>query len=214
VDLGVDRNLFQPQEQAGARRARGLDAAATVFVYVGVLDYTHDLAPVIRALGAAGRTDVELHVVGDGQRAEEYRSMAAASGARATFHGRCAHSEVPGWIATADLCLAPYDARAFVSGQLGYATMKIPEYLACGRAVASVASGRVATLVKDGQTGFLFQNDLEHWGRLLADLPSRERLAHMGDAAAATRLQSWDDTADAYHALCVAELEKMNQERS
>jgi len=121
---------------------------------------------------------------------------------------------VPGWIATADLCLAPYDARAFASGQLGYATMKIPEYLAVGRAVASVASGRVTALVKDGETGFLFQNDVAHWGRFLAELPSRERLARMGEAAAATRLQSWDDTADAYHALCVRALENLKQGRS
>lgn len=214
VDLGVDRSLFQPQEQSAARRARGLDATRTLFVYVGVLDYTHDLEPVIRALGAAGREDVELHVVGDGQRAEEYRHMATESAALVTFHGRCPHGEVPGWIATADLCLAPYDARAFASGQLGYATMKIPEYLAVGRAVASVASGRVTSLVKDGATGFLFPNDVAQWGRFLADLPSRERLARMGEAATATRLQSWDDTADAYHALCAAALENLKQGRS
>jgi glycosyltransferase involved in cell wall biosynthesis len=214
VDLGVDRSLFRPQEQAAARRARGLDATATLFVYVGVLDYTHDLEPVIRTLGAARRADVELHVVGDGQRADEYRRMAAECGARATFHGRCPHADVPGWIATADLCLAPYDARAFASGQLGYATMKIPEYLAVGRAVASVASGRVASLVRDGETGFLFQNDAAHWVAFLADLPSRERFARMGEAAAATRLQSWDDTAGAYHALCVAALAKLQPRRS
>jgi glycosyltransferase involved in cell wall biosynthesis len=91
--------------------------------------------------------------------------------------------------------------------------MKIPEYLAVGRAVASVASGRVASLVRDGETGFLFQNDVEHWGRFLRELPSRERLSAMGEAAAATRLQSWDDTADAYHAQCVVALAKLQQGR-
>lgn len=214
VDLGVDRTLFKPTDQSAARRARGIDPAPTVFVYVGVLDFTHDLEPVMRALGAASRPDVELHVIGDGQRAQEYRGIVADCGARVNFHGRCAHGEVPGWIATADLCLAPYDARAFASGQLGYATMKIPEYLAAGRAVASVASGRVASLVRDGATGFLFQNDVEHWTRFLRELPARERLAAMGEAAAATRLQSWDDTADAYHALCAAELARLKQGRS
>jgi glycosyltransferase involved in cell wall biosynthesis len=214
VDLGVDRALFRPHDQASARRARGMDTTQAVFVYVGVLDYTHDLEPVMRALGAARRPDVELHVIGDGQRAEEYRRIASETGARVTFHGRCAHGEVPGWIATADLCLAPYDARAFASGELGYATMKIPEYLAVGRAVASVASGRVASLVRDGETGFLFQNDVDHWARFLLAPPSRERLAAMGAAAAATRLQSWDDTADAYHALCAAELARFRLGRS
>jgi glycosyltransferase involved in cell wall biosynthesis len=212
VDLGVDRSLFRPRDQLAARQSRGLDGAGTIFVYVGVLDYTHDLEPVMRALGAA-RSDAELHIIGDGQRADEYRRIAKETGAHVIFHGRAAHAEVPGWIATADLCLAPYDARAFASGELGYATMKIPEYLAVGRAVASVPSGRVASLVRDGETGFLFQNDVAHWNRFLSELPSRERLARMGKAAAATRLQSWDDTADAYHARCVAALEKLRQGR-
>jgi len=214
VDLGVDRGLFKPQDRSAARRARGLNPAATLLVYVGVLDYTHDLEPVMRALGAVRRPGVELHVIGDGQRAEEYRRIAGQTGAPVRFHGRCAHGEVPGWISTADLCLAPYDARAFASGQLGYATMKIPEYLAVGRPVASVASGRVTSLVRDGETGFLFQNDVAHWTRFLQDPPSRERLAAMGEAAAATRLQSWDDTADAYHALCVAALGNLRKGRN
>jgi glycosyltransferase involved in cell wall biosynthesis len=68
--------------------------------------------------------------------------------------------------------------------------------------VVSVPSGRVRTLVRDGTTGFLFENDVVHWTAFLADLPSRERLHEMGHAAAASKLPSWDDTAEAYLALC------------
>ena len=203
VDLGVDRNLFRPADQGVARNALGIDSATTALLYVGVLDFTHNLAPAITALGSGRLPNLELHVVGDGQRASEYRKLAQETGANVRFHGRVPHGQVPQWIAASDLCLAPYDSSAFASGQLGYATMKIPEYLSAGRAVVSVPSGRVASLVRDGATGFLFMNESSNWAKFLRELPARTRLQEMGQAAAATRLQSWDDTADAYLEHCL-----------
>lgn len=202
VDLGVDRSLFRPIDQAVARAELGVAADRILLVYVGVLDLTHNLAPAIESLGAADDPRVELHVVGDGVRRAEYEAQAAARGARVVFHGKVEHERVPWFIAAADLCLAPYDAAAFTSGELGYSTMKIPEYLAVGRPVVSVPSGRIRTLVKDGETGFLFANESGRWGRFLAALPSRDRLREMGIAATATRLTSWEDTARGYLALC------------
>ena len=213
VDLGVDRELFRPIDQTAARQALGIGTGQMVLTYTGVLDYTHDLEPAIRALGATHRTDIELHVVGDGQRAAEYRRLADQAGAGVIFHGRVPHHDVPAWIAAADVCLAPYDTAVFSSGELGYATMKIPEYLSVGRAVVSVPSGRVRTLVSHGETGFLFANELGNWMTFLSEIPSRDRFREMGKAAAATTLQSWDDTAKAYLALCQERLRLIPQDR-
>ena len=206
VDLGVDRKLFRPIGQAAARQQLGIAPDKTVLTYVGVLDRTHDLEPAIRALVAQRLPDVELHLVGDGVRRTEYVELSAASGGAVVFHGRVAHLAVPAYIAAADLCLAPYDAAAFSSGELGYSTMKIPEYLSVGRAVVSVPSGRIRTLVKEGETGFLFANQLEQWARFLGTLPTRDRLQEMGAAAAASKLTSWEDTARGYLSLCEREL--------
>lgn len=213
VDLGVDREMFRPMEQSVARRALGIGADRMVLTYIGVLDYTHNLEPVIRALGAFCNAAIELHVVGDGQRAAEYRRLAGQTRANVVFHGRVPHHEVPTWIAAADACLAPYDTAVFSSGELGYATMKIPEYLSVGRAVVSVPSGRVKTLVRHGETGFLFNNVLDNWMSFLSNIPPRDRFHEMGQAAAATRLQSWDDTAAAYLALCQVRLPPASPER-
>jgi hypothetical protein len=79
--------------------------------------------------------------------------------------------------------------------------------------VVSVPSGRVRTLVRQGDTGFLFDNDVRHWTAFLGDLPSRARLHEMGKAAAASKLPSWDDTADAYLALCQERLRAMPEVR-
>lgn len=132
--------------------------------------------------------------------------MVVPGAVRVVFHGRVPHHEVPHYIAAGDLCLAPYDPKAFSSGELGYSTMKIPEYLSVGRPVVSVPSGRVRSLLLDGETGFLFANTRDAWRDFLGRMPSRERLRQMGEAAGRTRLQSWEDTARQYYELCTRHL--------
>jgi glycosyltransferase involved in cell wall biosynthesis len=156
---------------------------------------------------------LELHVVGDGHNAGFYRAQTKGA-ASVVFHGRVAHGGIPEFIAAADLCVAPYDPKVFAAGNLGYSTMKIPEYLACGRPVASVPSGRIPQLVQNGVSGFLFRNDLPNWRRFLAERPSRERLRCMGEAAAQVRLSSWEDTARGYLSLCERQLASMAAARA
>jgi glycosyltransferase involved in cell wall biosynthesis len=214
VHLGVDRNLFHPIDQDEARRHLDLPAGTTILTYVGVLDWTHNLEPAIRALWGPCPTDVELHVVGDGARRGEYESMSHACPRTVRFHGKVPHVEVPWHIAAADLCLAPYEAAAFASRELGYSTMKIPEYLSAGRAVASVPSGRIRSLITQGHNGFLFPNDLTCWREFLAALPARPKLAEMGAAAALVRQPSWETTAEAYYDLCQEALQRQLAKRT
>lgn len=202
VGLGLDRGIFRPTPQPAARARLGLPSEPCILLYVGTLDETHDLEAAVRAVAARGGDGLELHVVGDGPRRAEYEAIAAAGRGRIVFHGRLPHALVPVWIAAADLCLAPYSAKAFASGALGYSTMKIPEYLGVGRAVVSVPSGRVREIVSDGETGFLFDNTVGQWQAFLDGRPDRARLAAMGEKAAAGPLPSWDDTARGYLAAC------------
>ncbi|MFO1068931.1 MAG: glycosyltransferase [Geminicoccaceae bacterium] len=197
VGLGVDRGLFRPLDQAEARAALGIDPAATILLYVGVLDETHNLGPAIEAVAALGRPDLQLHIVGDGPQRAAYLERARGS-AGIVFHGRKPHRAVPQHIAIADLCLAPYDSRAFAGGALGYSTMKIPEYLGVGRAVIAAPSARARELIEDQVSGFLLRNEPEDWRAFLARLPDRARLAAMGREAAQVPLPSWQQTAAGY----------------
>ena len=209
VGLGVDKALFHPIPQAAARAALGVDPTRTVLTYVGVLDETHNLGPAIEAVAAADRDDIELRIVGDGPSRDA--CLARAKGSRRVLMcGRVPHDAVPGHIAVADLCLAPYDKAAFAGGALGYSTMKIPEYMSMGRAVAAAPSARARELIEDRVSGVLFANETTEWRRFLADLPSRERLARMGEAALARPLPSWDDTARGY----LAAIERAMGERT
>jgi glycosyltransferase involved in cell wall biosynthesis len=202
VGLGVDRTLFHPTDQDEARRRCGIAPDRTVLMYVGALDRAHDLGPVIAAVARLGDSPLELHLVGDGEHRAELERVAAAS-PRVVFHGRVPHAGVPAFIASADLCLAPYDPTFFPRGQVGYATLKVREYLAAGRAVATSRTGVLPGLIRPGATGFLLENDAATWTRfLLQELPARSVLRSMGLAAADTPLESWDDTARAYWQVC------------
>ena len=212
VGLGVDRTLFAPRDQLRAREALGIAPDRLVLLYVGVVDGTHDLGPVLGALAGLQAPTLELHVVGDGGRRALHERAARAANLQATFHGRVAHERVPDYIAAADLCLAPYDPSAFRNGELGYSTMKVPEYLSAGRPVATVASGRLTQLIADGETGFLVANTAEDWRRLLRRLPGRARLQAMGEAAARIELMSWDQTASGYLELCERQLANRRRE--
>ena len=206
VGLGVDHERFRPSDRGEARRALGWNADATIVLYTGVLDPTHDVSPVLEALRElhppAGRS-FELHLVGEGDQRARYEEAALGARCRVAFHGRVAHDEVPRCIAAADLCIAPYDVAAFPGGLVAYSTLKIPEYMACARPVATVPSGRPGALVRDGETGFLLSNTPQAWRDLLERLPERAELDAMG-AAARESVASirWSRTADEYLALC------------
>ena len=196
IGLGVDRGLFRPLDRTESRLRLGIPEQAIVLMYIGALDRIHDLVPVIEAILKVENPSLRLHVVGDGVLAGDLRA-AARGHPRVTFHGRVAHREVPSYIAAADLCIAPYDTTAFADGEVSYATLKVREYLAGGRPVATLPSGSLRELIRDSHNGFLLSNDSRSWQGLLRRMPPRERLAEMGSAAAATPLESWDDTARA-----------------
>jgi glycosyltransferase involved in cell wall biosynthesis len=203
VGLGVNRHLFRPLEQAEARQNLDISPQATVLLYAGGLDVTHNLLPVVEAMGVVSAPTLQLHIVGDGVRRHVYESLARTDCSNVFFHGRVPHSAVPQYIAAADLCLAPYDPAAFPHGQVAYATLKIPEYMASARPVVSVPSGHVHKLIQHGISGFLFPNNTAHWVDFLRHCPPRQQLKQMGIVAASvTPVQSWEEVAQTYLKLC------------
>jgi glycosyltransferase involved in cell wall biosynthesis len=191
-------NLCAPRDQAAVRRELEIAPDRLVMVYSGVVDATHDLGPLLEAMSRLQDSAIEVHVVGDGVLRAKHESAARANSLNVVFHGRVAHERVPLYIAAADLCLAPYDPTAFSQGELGYSSMKVPEYLSAGRPVVTVRSGRLPDLVRDHKTGFLVANKLEDWMRFLKERPDRDTLRAMGEAALEVELMSWNDTAEAY----------------
>ena len=203
VELAVNHKVFRPLSQSSCREMLKIEPAALMLLYVGGMDSYHDLAPIITALAQIRVPSLELHVVGDGANRSRYEALAGGARVPIRFYGEVPNHRVPEFIAAADLCLAPYRTSAFPSGAVYFSTMKIPEYMACGRPVASVPSGHIEKLIKDQVSGFLFPNEAGSWVSFLETLPSRERLAEMGLAAArAVESMTWEKTAVRYLEAC------------
>jgi glycosyltransferase involved in cell wall biosynthesis len=200
VPLGVDHEIFRVQPQNVARERLGLRQEPTIALYVGGMDQYHDLSPLLRALhGYTPAQALEVHLVGDGEYRGRYEQLAQGLRVPVVFHGQADHRQVPEFIAAADVCLAPYQVRGFRNNQVAFSTLKIPEYMACGRPVISVPSGNILRLVEHGETGLLFPNEEPDWVKCLENFPSREVLARMGRAAApAVAGLSWRATAQRY----------------
>jgi glycosyltransferase involved in cell wall biosynthesis len=203
IGLGVDHRLFRPMDQRVARDSLGINQDVLVLLYVGGMDEYHDLESVIEALGRVASRSLELHVVGDGEFRARCEAKARQAVIQSRFRGHIPHMMVPHYIAASDLCLAPYRTAAFHNGLVTFSTLKIPEYMACGRPVASIPSAAIQRLVEDRVTGFLFPNDVSSWTTFLQQLPSREQLASMGCAATqAVRTIAWENTAARYLQAC------------
>jgi glycosyltransferase involved in cell wall biosynthesis len=199
VQLGVDHGMFRPRDQSAARDVVRINQQATVLLYVGGLDIYHDLGPLIEALGREARDGVELHIAGDGELRSTYEQTARRLNVLATFHGQVAHERVSEFIAAADLCVAPYQPNKFYAGKITFSTLKIPEYMACARPVASVPNGHILRLIDDQVSGFLLANEVDAWVAFLRALPSRSRLQAMGwEAAKRAASLSWEKTAARY----------------
>jgi glycosyltransferase involved in cell wall biosynthesis len=208
VTLGVDHRRFAPQDQPQARRSLGIDEGALVMLYVGGMDQYHDLSPLLDALTDTQPPQCQVHLVGDGEYQDRYRELGERAGGIVRFHGKVPHNLVPTYIASADVCLAPYQTGGFHGGEVTFSTLKIPEYMACGRAVISVPSGHILSLIEDRKTGFLFDNAKSKWSDFLAHMPTRQSLLEMGAAAAPSVAGlNWDATASAYLALAREEFD-------
>jgi glycosyltransferase involved in cell wall biosynthesis len=205
VGLGVDHALFYPKDQEVARRSLDISPAVTVLLYVGGMDKYHDLGPMIQALTQIRLPSFELHLVGDGEYRTQYEEKARRARISVQFHGHVPHALVSDYIAAADLCIAPYQTNAFHDQLVTFSTLKIPEYMACGRPVVSVPSGNIRRLIENQVSGFLFPNDVDSWASFFVAPPSREQLQEMGRAAAqAVQPLSWEKTSAQYFDVCQA----------
>lgn len=136
VPNGVDTDLFNPNiDPSLIRQKFGWDSDKHVIVYVGAITQQSGLETLVRAskiLLRAGHTSIRFLIVGDGQKRPFLQASVNEAGLtdRWVFTGPVLHQFVPMYIASADVCVAPYMTIPSISAG---SSMKAPEYLACGR---------------------------------------------------------------------------------
>ncbi len=179
---GVDTTHFDPERHKGKRFFR-----QSTLGFVGHLSTWQRLDLLIEALAElrSEGVDINLVVVGEGPMRvawEEFsRSLGQADYIR--FLGRVPWTEVPAYIAGFDLGYA--GAVPLSSGSMYLSPLKLYEYMAMAKPVIASAYEDARTVIRAGETGYLFQpEDKQDLKRALRTaLNTRESWPEIGKKA-------------------------------
>jgi teichuronic acid biosynthesis glycosyltransferase TuaC len=201
VPNGVDRQLFQPQDRAEARRELGLDIGKRpLILYVGRLEQAKGTGDLLAAFQkvAAARPDPVLAMVGEGSDGERCREAAVALPGRVLAPGPRRLVEVARWMAACDLLVLP-------SWNEGTPNV-ILEALASGRRVVATRVGGIPDVITSPAQGELVPpRDPEALARALihAATESYDPAAVSGSAPG-----GWDDSAARLYQVLLAAARK------
>ena len=197
---GVDLDMFRPREAESSRRLIGYPDHRIV-LFVGRLERLKGVDIVLEAFAAEveGRPDLRLLVLGEDSRhsgeSEKARlkDLAQKLGieARVDFVGPVAHHELPYFYSAATACLMPSYSESF-----GLVAL---EAQACGCPVIASNVAGLASVVRDGVSGFLVDGDepdryAQALGRLLDDRALAAEMGRKGILLA--QRFTWQRTAD------------------
>ena len=191
VPNGVDPNRFPDSLRPSCPGPPG----SFTIGFVGTLKPWHGLTTLVEAFALLkqGAPEARLLLVGDGPERSRLEAELAKRGIResSVFTGAVAPHEVPGWLASMDVAVAPYPKLA----NFYFSPLKVYEYLAAGLPIVASRIGQLADLLRHEETGLLcppgdaaaLAQSLE---RLRGDLALRKRLG-MAARAAALRKHTW-----------------------
>lgn len=177
IQNGIDPSIFYPRDRNKCRQQLGIDSNAFVLVYVGSLNrFIQEPAPLIEALGIERPPNVVLHIVGDGSKRKELESIANNVNSPVVFHGKLTQQEASHYIGAANLCIAPYDKTRFPQKKFTSSSLKVIEYLACGRLVMTIPCARMEHLLERQKYGFFVNNNRDSYQKFFSNLPDRTKI--------------------------------------
>lgn len=159
VRNGVDPDHFFPQPQEKTRAELGLTAPGPYIVFVGGFFSWHGLDTLVDALAVVVKSfpAVQCLLVGDGhtKRSLEEQVRRLQLSAHVRFVGRVDFDMVPTWIAASDVCVVLHRQTRSYPGD----SMKLWEYLACGRPVVATAGPGYGETVEELGCGLSAKED-------------------------------------------------------
>jgi teichuronic acid biosynthesis glycosyltransferase TuaC len=149
VPNGIDRDAFQPRDRDAARHELGLPNDKRIILYVGNVLETKGALDLVRALGEAGPrlAHARLVMLGGGKDFQACAQLVKSLGVDAQLLGPKPHSDVPRYLAAADVLALP-------SWNEGMPNVVL-EALASGRRVVATHVGGIPDIVTSETLGIL-----------------------------------------------------------
>jgi glycosyltransferase involved in cell wall biosynthesis len=197
IEWGADVQTFRPDVAPAPEFPR--DPGRIWCVFAGAFRSWHGVVHLCAALArlhAAGDHRFGAVLIGDGpERPAAERAARGVPGV--VFPGAVAHDAMPGWLAAADIGVAPFDPMKHAPLRLGFywSPLKIFEYMASGLPVVAPALPRLGRLIEHGREGLLYDAaDPRALDRALGALGDADARRRMGRAARerVVREFSWD----------------------
>lgn len=155
VSWGANTDHFRADLDGAPARARlGFRDEETVVGYTGSFQDWHGLRYLVEAADRLRERPVRYLLIGDGRRKEAIESLVSERGLsdRFVFTGRVEYDDVPGLLAAADCCVAPFDPDCHpLSAREGFALdpLKVFEYLAMAKPTITIEAENIAALFED-----------------------------------------------------------------
>ena len=202
MDNGSDLVADYPEKFfVEARQRLGVAPEEFVLLFVGQHIWQKNPQLTINALAQLEDVPFRMFFVGTGYAAGEMKAMVAEKGldSKVTFVGSITdRTKIMDYYAAADLFVFPslYDNAPLVVREA--AALHTPSVMAIG--------STAATILKDGENGFLVENDVDKMAQLLRELiHDPGRVHRVGVQASRTIVRSWEDCVeevlDRYNAL-------------
>ena len=190
VDNGSDLVADYPDAYfADARKALGIGPEEFVLLFVGQHIWQKNTRFVIDALERIKDVPFRMYFVGTGYAAEEMKALVAEKGLdrQVTFTGMLtSRDQITQYYAASDLFLFPslYDNAPLVVREA--AALHTPSLMLEG--------STAATILRDGENGFLVENDLDAFvARLRELIADPARVHRVGVQASRSIVRSWED---------------------
>ena len=190
MDNGSDLVADYPEKVfVEARQRLGIAPEEFVMLYVGQHVWQKNPQLTIEALSRLEDVPFRMFFVGDGYAAEGMKHMVSEKGldGKVTFVGPVSEREkIVDYYAAADLFVFPslYDNAPLV----------VREAAALHTSAVMARGATASTIIRDGENGFLTDNDPDKLAELLRKLiHDPERVRRAGVQASRTIVRSWED---------------------
>ncbi len=193
VDNGSDLVADYPESYfEDSRRVLGIAPDEFVFLFVGQHIWQKNTRFIIEGLERIKDLPFKMFFVGTGYAADEMKQLVHDKGldSKVTFTGMLTErDQITRYYAAADLFLFPslYDNAPLV----------VREAAALHTPAVMIEGSTAATILKDGENGFLVQDSLDDFeARLRALYADRPQVRRVGAAASRSIVRSWEDVVD------------------